>query len=249
MKMGGHVPGSLRIEKIRHPKIKNNFLRYFFGCFFFLFCFLVSNLFPVNAIGKDNFLISNKTSCQNSRSQLNIRFIKDLVMEPDLNNEKTSFNFPAGVDADSKGNIYVLDPLNFRVQVFTSNGAYLRTLGRKGQGPGEFEVPFYITTDSMDNIYIFDMQRKFWAVFTSEGKFLKNIRANKNIFRVEKICTDSNQDIICGYVPFGGNFEIYRISRFDKDFDLLEDLYEKKGVLSLIRLKGGINILPVQYTP
>ncbi|MBN2395240.1 MAG: 6-bladed beta-propeller [Candidatus Atribacteria bacterium] len=153
------------------------------------------------------------------------------------------------METDSKGNIYVLDPLNFRVQVFTSKGVYLKTLGRRGQGPGEFEVPFYITIDSMDNIYIFDMQRKSWAVFTSGGKFLKNIRANKNIFRVEKICIDSNHNIICGYVLSDGNFDIYKISRFDKDFNFLEDLYEKKGVLSLIRLKGGISILPIQYTP
>ncbi|MBN1272340.1 MAG: 6-bladed beta-propeller [Candidatus Aminicenantes bacterium] len=230
--------------------IKRQLLLWFLGCYFFLFFFKFSNLFAENNERKENnFQNTQEIISKNSNNSIKIRFIKDLLIKPDENSEKTAFHFPGGVEADSKGNIYVLDPYNFRVQIFTSRGDYLKTIGRRGQGPGEFELPLYINIDTLDNIYVFDMLRKTWVVFTSGGIFYKNIRADKNIIRVEKICIDSNQNIICGYVPIEGNFEVYKISRFDEKFNLLEDLYEKEGVLSFMRLQGGINIIPHRYTP
>jgi len=39
---------------------------------------------------------------------------------------------------DDEGNIYLLDGQLSEVQVFSSGGEYLRTIGREGEGPGEF---------------------------------------------------------------------------------------------------------------
>lgn len=56
-------------------------------------------------------------------------------------NEQIQFYRVRDVCADPFGNIYVVDMSNGRVQVFDPSGAYLRTIGRLGQGPGEFEHP------------------------------------------------------------------------------------------------------------
>ncbi len=45
------------------------------------------------------------------------------------------------VEVDKDGNIYVIDTRSYRVQVFDSHGKYRITLGREGQGPGEFQIP------------------------------------------------------------------------------------------------------------
>ncbi|MDW7761218.1 MAG: 6-bladed beta-propeller [Acidobacteriota bacterium] len=57
------------------------------------------------------------------------------------------FHTVLDVDADASGNIYVVDARNIRIQIFNSSGQYVRTVGRKGQGPGEFEYPFFIRLD------------------------------------------------------------------------------------------------------
>jgi hypothetical protein len=50
-----------------------------------------------------------------------------------------AFGRVASVVSDRSGRIYVADPLANQIQVFGSDGSYIRSLGRKGQGPGEFE--------------------------------------------------------------------------------------------------------------
>ncbi len=51
----------------------------------------------------------------------------------------------ASVLTDREGNVYALDSQLSEVHVFDLSGRLLRTLGRKGQGPGEFENAARIT--------------------------------------------------------------------------------------------------------
>jgi hypothetical protein len=86
-----------------------------------------------------------------------------------------------GIAVDNQGNIYVADMSNFRVQKFNRNGKYLMTIGRKGQGPGEFEQPTKILIDeSKGNIYVQDQMRI--KVFDKEGKYATDIIPNKYAF-------------------------------------------------------------------
>jgi hypothetical protein len=48
------------------------------------------------------------------------------------------FGLPAQVLEDDEGNVYVLDSQVSEIVIFSSDGEYLRTIGREGEGPGEF---------------------------------------------------------------------------------------------------------------
>ena len=48
---------------------------------------------------------------------------------------------PLGVAVSDRDEILVADNCNHRVQVFDSDGTFLRSFGRKGQNPGEFNSP------------------------------------------------------------------------------------------------------------
>jgi hypothetical protein len=48
---------------------------------------------------------------------------------------------PAGVAVDSSGNVIVVDTYNYRIQVFDSQGNFLRTFGYRGNDDGEFFLP------------------------------------------------------------------------------------------------------------
>lgn len=80
-----------------------------------------------------------------------------LDLEEDLsigNEEDENYMFYTFVrlKVDSQGNIFALDGGNCRIQKFDSDGNYLHTIGRKGQGPGEFNRPFLFQIDEEGNV-------------------------------------------------------------------------------------------------
>lgn len=52
--------------------------------------------------------------------------------------EEVFFGVPSGVRMDAQGNTYVLDRQLNEVMVYGPDGEYLRSIGREGEGPGEF---------------------------------------------------------------------------------------------------------------
>ena len=46
-----------------------------------------------------------------------------------------------GVVADSEGNIYVTDMMDYSLKKFDAAGSFLAKTGGRGQGPGEFTAP------------------------------------------------------------------------------------------------------------
>lgn len=65
-------------------------------------------------------------------AQVDLRFGSRDGTDPDL-----TFSDIRGIQADSDGNIYVLDQQAVEVRVFDPDGEYLRTIARGGRGPGE----------------------------------------------------------------------------------------------------------------
>jgi len=59
----------------------------------------------------------------------------------DSEDEHQFFGLLTGLDVDAAGNLYLLDAQLHVVKVFSPDGAYLRSLGREGEGPGEFRRP------------------------------------------------------------------------------------------------------------
>jgi sugar lactone lactonase YvrE len=82
------------------------------------------------------------------------------------------FENPTGIATDSKGNIWVADPWNDRVQEFNSEGKYLSQFGKHGEGAGEFIFPYGIAIDSSDNVWVADSGNDRVQVFNPEGKLL-----------------------------------------------------------------------------
>lgn len=82
---------------------------------------------------------------------------------------------------DEDGNFYVLNSGNFRIQVYDRYGKYIKSIGKKGQGPGEFESPFEIELDKKGNIYVYDFAKRGLLVFDKEGNYLRRIPINYSL--------------------------------------------------------------------
>jgi len=89
------------------------------------------------------------------------------------NDENSTFYLGLDIAVDKDDNIFVLDSGNSRIQKFDKNGRYLMTIGRKGQGPGEFQGFSGAFIDSKSNLYV--DQGHSISVFDNKGKYIRSI--------------------------------------------------------------------------
>ena len=82
------------------------------------------------------------------------------------------FSFPWGVAVNANDEIAVTDHSNHRVQIFSSEGKFLRSFGKKGDMVGEFNNPRGTTFHNNGNIYVADGHNHRIQIFSSEGKFV-----------------------------------------------------------------------------
>ena len=86
--------------------------------------------------------------------------------------EATRHLFPNVSVVTDDGNVYVVDGSNYRVQKFSSSGAYLTKWGSSGTGPGQFTgLSGNCATDAAGNVYVADAHRV--QKFSSSGAFVK----------------------------------------------------------------------------
>jgi hypothetical protein len=76
---------------------------------------------------------------------------RDLVLGGDPSKELSYFPNGATMSVDREGNLYVADMGNRRVQMFDKTGAFVRQIGRQGQGPGEYAFPSRVLFDKEGN--------------------------------------------------------------------------------------------------
>jgi DNA-binding beta-propeller fold protein YncE len=89
-----------------------------------------------------------------------------------LTNE--TFNRPTDVAWDSAGDIFVADGYgNSRVVKYDKNGKFVKTWGKRGPLPGDFNLPHSIVVDAQDRVYVADRENYRVQIFDADGKFIK----------------------------------------------------------------------------
>jgi|GEM_PF-2385374 len=88
-----------------------------------------------------------------------IQLRRDLVISEDY------FGQISGIKVDEKGQIFVADVVNAKIFMFSPRGNLVRTIGRKGEGPGEFERIWGIQIGRKDSLFVYDQQLYRITVF------------------------------------------------------------------------------------
>ena len=135
-----------------------------------------------------------------------------------------------GLDVDSRGNVYVADRSS-QLLVFSPEGAVLRKLGRKGQGPGEFDWPQVVRVLPGDSVYAFDSGLQRVTVFpprSDRAAYSVNVGTNAMLFSYWAFPATSTRGI----------FAAYRASFGDGDGRGLHG--HRKEVLRLLNPDGSI---------
>ncbi len=103
-----------------------------------------------------------------------IRFVPLVTITDEALGGKGFFSQLSDVAVDDKGRVYVSDAKENNIKVFDAAGAYLKTIGRLGQGPGEFNYPTEIEF-VRGRLYVRELWNHRVSVFDAEGVFIKSV--------------------------------------------------------------------------
>ena len=78
---------------------------------------------------------------------------------------------------DDAGNFYISDRKEDHIKVFDGAGRYLRTIGRHGQGPGEFEGIAGLSIVSLTGeLVVYDVLQMRFSFFKTDGTYVRDLR-------------------------------------------------------------------------
>jgi len=136
--------------------------------------------------------------------------------------ENLSFNNPNDIVRGLVGNLYILDCGNKRIQKLDPEGKFIKTIGRKGQGPGEFQSPYSMDIDSDNSLFVFDLGSRRIEVLSSEGKPLR-------IIKFRAISSGQIRLLEPGQIVRGGSLDIGIVMGTLKKLPKLLEMVDQNG--------------------
>lgn len=103
-------------------------------------------------------------------------FKEELSIGQKEGDENYMFGESVVFNTDNEGCFYVTDWNKRRILKYDPSGKYLLTIGRQGQGPGEFQNLSVARFDKNGHIYVTDIASRRISFFDKEGNYLRQVR-------------------------------------------------------------------------
>jgi hypothetical protein len=197
-----------------------------------LFCLFVLSILLLHVWSEDKVRIRTENGVQvivnpvkpgklpGVPSQMRIK--KELVIGKSSGRDEYMFGEARGVAVDDSGRIFVLDYKQTLIRVFDRNGIYLKTIGKRGQGPGELQTPLHIFTTWQEEIMIEDHGPRQFVFYSLDGEFLRNVSfARAFIFTTGIDSTGNFIGIVQTQEPEGA---VQVLNRYSPEFKYLHTL-------------------------
>ncbi len=154
---------------------------------------------------------------------------------------------PGRIAVDAKENAYIADNSDMAIKVFDPQGQYLRAIGRKGEGPGEFTFIGDMVPLPDGRLLVIDFQSRRTSFFSSEGNFLSSFPWTIDIERIY-LATDSS------YILEEGIYGDEKPERWIKKIgfsgeELLSFGQFNYPELKTMRVGGGMARMAVPWSP
>lgn len=178
------------------------------ACFVFIICFSCgnSNEFYSVEIVDGVRIVHNIKPLWGDEPKIELEFVKQ-IGDFDAVDENFIMYRILDIQCDLQGNIYILDYGNRRIQKFDTQGKFIKTIGRKGNGPGEYTTPLAFDIDSQGNILVGDASGSKVILFDADGNDLQRITIDRRMETTMRYIPD-NKIIIGGNIwrIFAGEF-------------------------------------------
>jgi hypothetical protein len=131
--------------------------------------------------------------------------------------EEYMFSQVDKIAVGNNGDIYVLDIRGNHVKVFSKFGGYIQTIGKGGEGPGEFIRPRNLVCTTQGKLAVGGMLRI--SFFSLSGEFINSV--NPTASNLVQFKIDSLGKIIAMCMSFSDQFTTFEIKKFSPVLDEL----------------------------
>ncbi|NOR52766.1 MAG: 6-bladed beta-propeller [Candidatus Aminicenantes bacterium] len=114
----------------------------------------------------------------------NVSFEEDLSIEPEDEEGNILLYYPGRYAVDNNENIYISDYQDQVIKVFDPKGQWMRTIGRKGNGPGEFQNIGRLVLLPDGRLLVLDGSIKRLSLFDAKGNFINNHNFQNNAYNI-----------------------------------------------------------------
>ncbi|MBD3413007.1 MAG: 6-bladed beta-propeller [Candidatus Aminicenantes bacterium] len=151
------------------------------------------------------------------------------------------FPLPVEIKCDSQ-NICVLDAEDHAIKIFTKKGTYIKSIGQKGKGPGEFDMPSGL--DLFDGrLYVADKMNRRIQVLDKDGIYLNGFITR---FSPDDVAVLDKDCIVVSKLPLIGKSEVKMIFCFNSEGRLLwkqlDSFYSGERIYDVFRNRLDMGI-------
>ncbi len=147
------------------------------------------------------------------KPEVSLEYVKN-IGDLESDDENVLFYMPSDIAVDEEGNVFVLDSGNHRIQKFDSQGNFLASFGRRGQGPGEFQYPQSLDIDKNGFMYISDSGNQKLQILKPDGTLEREIKKTDAAPGIIRVRSDR---MIMGQ---GASVYSFRMNRMEEDPEL-----------------------------
>jgi len=153
---------------------------------------------------------------------------------------------------DKNDNIYIPDYKTSNIKVFDKDGNFIRVIGRRGQGPGEFIELSGICLDDSGNIFTVDPTLKRVSVFDKDGNYIRMFKIDKNHMENNGKIVAYKNYLIIGLIKsdvdyldkpsLSSTLSLYTKSgKFIKDLGFFDEIYDKYCLINLLSISFSLD--------
>ncbi len=124
-----------------------------------------------------------------------VRFVPILTIDDSSMPEGTFFENVSDIKCDDDGHVYACDFRANNIKKFDSSGKFIKTIGREGQGPGEFNMPYKIAVTN-DRLIVWDMRNRRLCALSLDGEFIKSVSISMGEGRPQEMKALPNGDLV-----------------------------------------------------
>ncbi len=144
----------------------------------------------------------------------------DLVIGNQPSDENALFSELIALQVSPDGMIYALDRKDVKLKIFDASGRFIRAVGKRGQGPLEWQGPISLYFGKTGVVVVGDFMNNRISRLSPAGEFGEEIPMGK--WRSAVIRMDAQDRILLGFNVYEPERRLLQIHRFDSSMHWIE---------------------------